>query len=74
MNEMGLRPTVYCKRPGHADCEYRIQIDIPTNNVINVEVWCTGFRYDFDNILAPAICKCEEKIASDLYQSKVGEQ
>ena len=48
---MGLRPTVYCKRPGHADCEYRIQTDIPTNNVINVEVWCTGFRYDFDNIL-----------------------
>jgi len=57
---MGLQSTVHCKLPGLICCEYRIQTDILTNNVMKVEVWCTGFRYDFDNIIGPAICKCDE--------------
>jgi len=46
--------------PGLTCCRYRIQTTIPADNVMGVEVWCTEFRYDFDNILAPAIRKCEE--------------
>jgi len=57
---MGLQQTVDCKMPGLTCCEYRIQTNIPADTVMRVEVWCAGFRYDLDNILEPAICKCEE--------------
>jgi hypothetical protein len=57
---MGLTITEHCKMPGLTCCKYRIQTDIPANNVMRVEVWCTGFRYDLDNILAPPIFKCDE--------------
>jgi hypothetical protein len=52
--------TTHCKMPGLTCCKYRIQTRIPADNVMRVEVWCTEFRYDYDNIIALPICKCEE--------------
>lgn len=55
--------TTHCKMPGLTCCAYRIQTNVPANNVMRVEVWCNNWRFDYSNedqAFAPTICKCEE--------------
>jgi len=57
---MGLQFTIQCKMPGLTCCKYRIQTTLPFDNVMRAEVWCTDYRYDYENIVTGTICKCEE--------------
>jgi hypothetical protein len=63
---MSLQVTIYCKRPGLTCCPYKIQTDIPADNVMMVEIWCTNWKFYYstgtdDQLFTPTICKCEEK-------------